>query len=202
MRIGNLIRNLSVAGMYAALELTLPTSSVHAQPPTRIIVMADDSGGGLFQNARDSEPFRRLVASVSEQLKRAGYGVVDENQVRTALGFGAQKWASKSKLIDAGYLMNNSDDAMNHARLLALVRFTAKSQDKDFAHAIDTRVNIETYDLNTHEFVAEREVAKQNYPAPASCDDECLRDVVADKARSLGEQAGSQLKLMIQARIP
>lgn len=187
-------------GVFAALVLAacaIAPQSSHAQSGTniRVIVMGEDSDPGSV--VRSSNIFTRVLAETKGQVQRYGFRMVDEEMIAVDLGFQIRERRPKTELIETAKLANAGGKANLQSRALVLFRIFASVENRGFANKVRTRIEAEMYDLQTNQFLGTHELPRAEYPAPADCNDLCIREVVGDKAReistSLADIMGAKL---------
>lgn len=156
-----------------------------------VLVMAEDEDGASIP--RSSTVHKRIISKVKGQLLRQGFTVKDEDSIASDLGMRLYDRMSKRDIVEAVKLMNQSASARNQVRALALVRVMGRSQNLNFANAVNVRLEGEIYDVANNRYIGSFDTPTKKFSAPIDCDLYCAIDVVSRETGPLADDLGSVL---------
>ena len=160
-----------------------------------VLVAAEDEDKNSIK--RGSEIFKRIIGALQESMYRTGFRVVDEESAAVDLGWKIKDRRPKMDLIDIAKDMNKSGKATHMVRALFMFRVFAVAREKGSGSRseVGVRINGEIYDVVGNNKVADFEIARRTFPAPADCLDPkqkglCITEVVGERARELAADLG------------
>lgn len=163
----------------------------HGRTKTPVVVMAEDSNPNTLP--RSSDVYNRVSAGLKGSMARDGYIIRDEDFVASKMGWDFHDRQSKTDLIEAAKLMNNSGAAGTRARALVLYRVNTSHRDAGYSTVVHARLDGEIYDIASNRFLDAFELPMEKFSAPADCNDACLSEVIGQKARAMAGDMGTVL---------
>lgn len=189
LKTGRLLAVFGLAGLLAACAGQ--PGEFHGRQKTPVVVMAEDSNPNTLP--RSSNVYKRVSAGLKGGMARHGYIIRDEDFVAAKMGWTFQDRQSKSDLIEAAKLMNNSGSAGTRARALVLYRVNTSHSDAGYGTVVRARLDGEIYDIRGNRFLDAFELPMEKFSAPADCNEACLSEVIGRKARAMANDLGAIL---------
>ena len=157
---------------------------------TPVLVVGEDEDETTVK--RSSDVFKRVLAELTQGMKRTGFRMVDEESVAVDLGWKVKDRRPKRELIEVAKLMTRSGKASHRVRAMVLFRIHATAESVGGATKVQTRIDGEIYDVVSNEFIGTFEMPRREYPAPAQCLDSevCIAETVGDRAREIAGSLG------------
>lgn len=161
-----------------------------------LMVFGDDADEDTVP--RSSRVFNRVMHVLRSQLDDKGFDVYDETDVsikQTADGEGGYAQL-RVRRTDAEIL----DIAQSLKRppidVAAMFQIYADAQDRGYTTKVHTRISGHMLTVQSGKFLGDFEV-KKSFNAPASCNRECILEVVGSKSHSLALDLGDVLALKL-----
>ncbi len=180
---------LALAMSLTACSTTMAQTQYSDVP---VLVVAEDEDKTTVR--RGSDIFKRVIAQLRHGMKRIGFRMLDEESVTVDLGWKIQDRRKKTELIRLAKLMSKSGKAVHQVRAMALFRIHASIPDnremRGAVNSVQVRIDGEVYDILANEFIDTYELPRQEYPAPADCNQLCITEVVGDRAREIAGSLG------------
>ena len=183
----------TILAAIAAAALAEAATPALAQSGTnlRVLVMGEDSDPNTV--VRDSDIFKRVLASLKDQMGREGFRMVDEEMLAVEGGWRIITRRSKTDLIETAKLANTSASANLRSRVMTLFRIHAQGEQTQAMTRLRTRVAGEMYDLNTNQFIGSFELPQKTYTAPYDCNQLCISETVGANASQIAADIGNVL---------
>jgi hypothetical protein len=190
------MKTLITAGI--GLLATLTTTPALAQQNfngVRIMIAADDADPQSV--IRSSDIYHRIQLPLNEEMKRYGYTALFEDAIAAELRWEIQDRSSKQKSIDLSKTACTSNKATLCPRVLVLIKTRAAALDRGFGTSAQVRMTGEMIDVNTNTYLGGWEAPTLDFPAPKSCNNVCIEDVVGDNARKVALNLADTLRKML-----
>lgn len=181
-------------GLLAALT-PIPTQAQQNYNGVRVMIAADDADP--LSVVRSSDIYHRLQIPLNEEMKRHGYTALFEDAIAADETWEVQDRSSKLKSIQLAKVACKSTRATRCPRVLILVKTRASARDLGFGTLAQVRMTGEIIDVSTNASLGGWEAQPLEFPAPRSCNNVCIEDVVGDNARKVALNLADTLRKML-----
>ena len=196
---------LATTVTFATACATFPPTASAQGKGIPVLVMGEDEDPTTVK--RSSDIFKRVFAELRGQMRRHGYRMIDQDSVAVDAGFTIRDRSSKADLIDFAKDLNKTGKATHRVRAWVLLRVHANAEQKKHSVMVRTRIDGEVYDALDNTQIAEYEMLRDEYPAPADCLDGggrhnvCITEVVGDRARAIARGLGEALARELNRKV-
>lgn len=181
---------LLAATLVAMLGLLTPAMA--AESPN-LLVMGEDFDKDTVP--RDSRIFRRVLASVANQLGDDGYDVYDETAITFADFKQGRTRRSDAEMIDIARSITRPP-----IDIVVFFSIYASAEDKGYETDIFTRIEGRLLDVRSGRRLGNFEVSSpRSWSAKSPCPRECVLETVGDASKTLANDLGDVLSEKLEA---
>jgi hypothetical protein len=182
-------------GLLATLAAATPALAQQGFNGVRILVAADDADPQSV--IRSSDIYHRIQLPLNDEMKRYDYVTLFADAIAAELRWEIQDRSTKQKSIDLAKTACTAGKSTLCPRVLILVKTRATAIDLGFGTKAEVRMTGEMIDVNTNVYIGGWEAPTLDFPAPKSCNNVCIENVVGDNARKVALNLGDTLRKML-----
>ena len=178
---------VAITVVLAIATLMAASSPAVAGEKPNLLIMGEDFDKDTVP--RDSRIFRRVLASVSNQLGDDGYDVFDETAITNEQFKQGRTRRSDAEMIDIARRVQRPP-----IDIVVFYSIYASAEDTGYTTKIFTRIEGRMLDVRTGRRLGNFEVASpQNWQATSPCSRECILEAIGDASKTLGNDLGDVL---------
>lgn len=162
-------------------------SAVQAADNPNLLVMGEDSDQDTVP--RDSRVFKRVLASLANQMHDNSFDVFDETAITLDNFAQGRTRRTDAEIIDIARSVKRPP-----IDVAVIFSIYASAKDKGYTTKVKTRIEGRLLNVKTGKRLGNFEVdSGKLFNAPASCERECILEVVGNKSRVLANDLGAVL---------